>query len=89
FAALTDGSASTPYASTSGYGNWHAGETFFIREASTVYLAPGSLVHGGFASDGVSDITIRGRGILDGSTLTHDVIGQGEVRTGAIWLTGG
>ncbi len=89
FPALTDGSTSTAYASESGYGNWHAGETFFIRESSTVYLAPGSVVHGGFASDGVSGITIRGRGILDGSTLTHDVAGQGEVRTGAIWLTGG
>lgn len=61
FVALTDGSASTAYASESGYGNWHAGETFFIRESSTVYLAPGSVVHGGFASDGVSDITIAPR----------------------------
>lgn len=89
FFALADGNTATAYASESGYGNWHAGESFFIRESSTVYLAPGSRVHGAFASDGVSNITIRGRGILDGSTLTHDVSGQGEVRTGSIWLTGG
>ncbi len=89
FFALADGSTATAFASASGYGNWHAAETFFIRESSTVYLAPGSVVHGAFASDGVSDIMIRGRGILDGSTLTHDVAGQGEVRTGAVWLTGG
>ncbi|AMB60207.1 hypothetical protein AWU67_16590 [Microterricola viridarii] len=89
FATIADGSTTSAYASESGYGNWHSGETFFIRESSTVYLAPGSLVHGAFGSDGISNITIRGRGILDGSTLTHDVAGQGEVRTGSIWLTGG
>jgi DUF1680 family protein len=80
------------YASPSGYGNWHAAESFFIdKDGTTLYLAPGAVVKGAICSDGRSHITIKGRGILDGSDLRHTrgEDKKGGVLTGGIWLTGG
>lgn len=76
--------------SDSGYGNWHAAESFFLCEDHyKIYMENGAVVRGAVASDGVNDIKIYGRGILDCSGLEHFFENAGEDRTGAIWLTSG
>jgi len=86
---MVDGNESTTYISSTGYGNWHAGEAFYIGQSgTTVYLAPGSIVKGSISADDQSNITIRGRGIMYGGDLLrprHYV----EGRSGAIWITKG
>ncbi|MFC5402846.1 discoidin domain-containing protein [Cohnella soli] len=90
YAKAVDGSSTTQYDSTSEYGNWHAGETFFLSKSNyTAYIAAGAIVHGSIMSDGLSNVTVRGRGILDGSQLTHLPETLAESRVGAIWLIGG
>ena len=91
YARAVDGNTNTGYISSSGYGNWHAGESFFLgKDGTTVYIAGGATVKGSFISDGNSNITIRGRGILDCSELRHiRTSPASEGRTGAVWLTGG
>lgn len=85
-----DGDAATQYDSESEYGNWHAGETFFLSKNNyTVYIAAGAVVKGSIMADGLSGATVRGRGILDGSELTHEPVLLAESRVGAIWLIGG
>ena len=84
-----DGDISSPYRSSSGYGNWHAGESFFINKSSTtVYIEKGAVVKGAIISDGINQVTISGHGILDCSGLIHTAELR-EGRTGAIWLTSG
>ncbi|UKS27006.1 glycosyl hydrolase family 28 protein [Paenibacillus sp. HWE-109] len=85
-----DGNEHTGYETSSNYGNWHSGESFFISQNdTTVYLAPGAVCYGSISSDEVDRVTIRGRGILDGSQLQHTNPNPGEGRTGAIWLSSG
>lgn len=85
-----DGNEHTRYGTSSNYGNWHSGESFFISQHhTTVYMAPGAVCYGSISSDEVDHVTIRGRGILDGSQLQHINPTPGEGRTGAIWLSGG
>ncbi|TXK79625.1 glycosyl hydrolase family 28 protein [Paenibacillus sp. N3.4] len=85
-----DGNEHTSYGTSSNYGNWHSGESFFIsRNNTTVYMAPGAVCYGSISSDEVDHVTIRGRGILDGSQLQHTNPQPGEGRTGAIWLSSG
>ncbi|OCT12917.1 hypothetical protein A8709_21565 [Paenibacillus pectinilyticus] len=90
YTQLFDGSTTTQFGSKNGYGNWHPGESFYIsKNNTTVYVEPGAVVHGSISSDGVSNVTIKGRGILDGSLLQHANPSPGEGRTGAIWLNNG
>ena len=78
------------YDSPHQYGNWHAGESFFIsKDNTTLYIAPGAVVKGAFASDGINNAVIKGGGILDCSGLTHFPDRMFEARTGAIWVVGG
>lgn len=85
----TDADDFTAYTSQQLYGNWHAGESFFLsQDNTTVYLAPGSVVKGSFLADGMDNITIKGRGILDCSDNVHSRP-LAEARTGAIWLSSG
>jgi arylsulfatase A-like enzyme/DUF1680 family protein len=91
FQKAVDGS-SLEYASVSGYGNWHAGESFFVaRDSTTLYIAPGAVVKGAICADGINHITIKGSGILDCSGLRHarGKDNRGGVLTGAVWLTSG
>lgn len=86
---MVDGNESTPYISSTGYGNWHAGEAFYISQSgTTVYLAPGSVVKGSISADDQSNITIRGRGIMYGGDLLRPR-NYAEGRSGAIWITKG
>jgi len=86
-----DGNTGTAYTSPTGYGNWHAGESFFLgKSGTTVYIAGGAVVRGSFLSDSCNNMTIKGRGILDGSQLRHiPTTPQSEGRTGAIWMISG
>ena len=89
FEKLTDGNDGTAYTSTHQYGNWHAGESFFIsRPGTTLYLAPGSVVKGSLLSDGIDNVTVKGRGYLDCSGNDHRRQ-LAEGRTGAIWISDG
>jgi len=55
------------------WGDIHGGESFFVPgDGITFYLAPGSVVKGAIAGNGLRNITIKGRGILDGSELLHE-----------------
>lgn len=91
YSKAVDGFTNTGYVSASKYGNWHAGESFFLgKDGTTIYIAGGATVKGSFSSDGNSNITIRGRGMLDCSELRHiRTTPASEGRTGAVWLTGG
>jgi len=40
-----------------------------VRSGQTIYLAGGAILRARIAGEGVESVTIRGRGILDGSTL--------------------
>ncbi|WP_409342525.1 glycosyl hydrolase family 28 protein [Paenibacillus sp. MBLB4367] len=84
---VVDGNESTFYMSSTGYGNWHAGEAFYVSQSdTTVYLAPGSVVKGAISADDRNNITIRGRGILYGGDLLRPRT-YAEGRSGAIWIT--
>jgi polygalacturonase len=86
---LTDGDTGSMFTGKYRSAAWHAGESFFIsRPGTRIYLAPGAMVHGAIAAEGIDDIHIYGRGILDGSWLLHEA-DPGEARSGAIWITGG
>lgn len=89
----TDGSSMNYYAvcdgndSTNSYfGHIYSAESFFAaRDGYQFYLAPGSIVKGAVNTDWKSNITIKGRGILDCSGLVHDPAGKyAEGRTSAI-----
>jgi hypothetical protein len=86
-----DGNNGSAYISSTGYGNWHAGESFYLgKNGTTVYIAKGAAVKGSFMSDQVSNVTIKGRGLLDCSGLRHALTSpQSEGRTGAIWMVSG
>ncbi len=49
-----------------GPGEWNMG-TIALEEGQTLYIAGGAVVYGRVLAEGVNDITIRGRGIIDGS----------------------
>jgi hypothetical protein len=85
-----DEDVTTSFTSKYGYGNAHSEETFFLsRENTTVYMEAGSIVRGAIGAEGISNLTIRGRGILDSSVLEHENVDFGEARTGSIWLNDG
>lgn len=86
-----DGNAASSYISPTAYGNWHAGEAFYLgKNGTTVYIAGGARVKGSFMSDACNNITIKGRGLLDCSDLRHTpTTPQSEGRTGAIWMISG
>ena len=54
-----------------------------LRDGETLYLAPGAWVRGNVRSIGTNNVTIRGRGILDGT----DVGGPGVVGPGRAGLS--
>ncbi len=89
FAHATDGNPDTEYTTRRHYGNWHAGESFFVaKHGTTLYLAGGAVLRGSICADEVDDVTVRGRGILDCRRLTHrDQWCEG--RAPAIWLVNG
>lgn len=64
-----------------GPGIHNAGE-IIVTAGQTVYLAEGALVYGYLWSSDADNVTIRGRGILDGSKLNHDV------NQHRVWLVG-
>lgn len=86
-----DGDPNSSYMSPTGNGNWHAGESFFLeKDGITVFIPSGAIVKGSFLSDACSNVTIKGRGILDCSDLRHTLTyPQSEGRTGAVWLVSG
>lgn len=49
-----------------GPGEWDAG-TISVMSGQTIYIAGGAVVHGAVSADGVENVTVMGRGILDGS----------------------
>jgi hypothetical protein len=53
-----------------GPGIYNAG-AFPISDGTTIYLAGGAYVYGQFSAEGVSDVTIRGRGIVSGSIYSR------------------
>jgi len=86
-----DGNVASAYMSSTGYGNWHAGESFFISQSNiNLYIAKGATLKGSIMSDGMSNINIYGRGRLDCTDLRHDLTTPAsEGRTGAIWIVDG
>ncbi len=87
---MADGNPATVWRSSAEYGNWHAGESFFLSQDDyKVYIEAGSVVKGSFMGDGVSNVSITGRGILDAGELTHYPTTLAESRAGAIWLVTG
>lgn len=50
----------------------HNAGTINVSAGQTVYLAEGALVYGHIWSGDASNVTVRGRGILDGSKLEHN-----------------
>jgi len=69
-----------------GWGDMYGGESFFAAgDGITFYLAPGSVVKGSLAGNGRKNITIKGRGIIDGSELLHEPSKvYREARTGTL-----
>ena len=69
-----------------GWGDMNGGESFFAAgDGITFYLAPGSVVKGSLAGNGRKNITIKGRGIIDGSELLHEPSKvYREARTGTL-----
>lgn len=53
-----------------GPGVYDAG-AFPIKDNTTIYLAGGSYVYGQFSSEGVNNVTIKGRGIVSGSIYSR------------------
>ena len=72
------------------YGSVWSGETFLIsRSGTTVYLAGGAVLKGAIGAEGLSNVSIRGRGILDASGLVHQPSSlYREGRTSAIRCEG-
>jgi len=90
YGRIADGDSATTWRSASEYGNWHAGESFFLSQNDyKVYMSAGSVVKGSFMGDGTSNVSITGRGMLDAGELTHYPTTLAESRAGAIWLVGG
>jgi hypothetical protein len=58
-----------------GPGVWKT-DTIPLESGKTVYLAGGALVYGQFNAYGLSDITIRGRGIISGSIYPRQEASQ-------------
>lgn len=52
-------------------GIYNAGD-IIVSSGQTVYIADGALVYGHIWSDNATNVTVRGRGILDGSRLEHN-----------------
>lgn len=81
FANATDGNTATRYS-----GSWPAFETFYLSKSGyTMYVAGGAVVRGSVTADGLDNITVRGRGVLDCRQLTH----TGEESAHAIMLIRG
>ncbi|MFA5687604.1 MAG: Ig-like domain-containing protein [Kiritimatiellales bacterium] len=91
YANAVDGKPGTRYTTTTKHNNMHVGESFFLgKDHTIVYIAPGAVVYGAIISDTVNNLTIRGRGILDGSRLNYSYTsGREEGKTGLIWLLSG
>lgn len=51
-----------------GPGEWDMG-TIMLKDGQTLYLAGGAVVHGVVNAEFAKDITVKGRGIIDGSHL--------------------
>ena len=51
-----------------GPGEWDVG-TIMLKDGQTLYLAGGAVVHGVVNAESAKDITVKGRGIIDGSHL--------------------
>lgn len=49
-----------------GPGEWDLG-TIRLQSGQTLYLAGGAVVHGNVLAEGISDVRVLGRGIIDGS----------------------
>lgn len=80
FRSLTDGKG------TALFGGLYVAETFLIPCSNICfYFAPGSIVRGAIGGKGLNKISISGRGILDGSVLSHDLIFR-EGRTSSIHI---
>jgi hypothetical protein len=87
FAAATDGDHATPFSSKLGFGNKGSGETFYLtRDNLAVYLAPGAVVRGAIGADSLSNLSISGRGILDGAELDQN---RDLEKTSTVSLVGG
>jgi len=86
--AMAGFQAVTRKGNTSLCGNEWSGESFFVtRPGTTLYLAPGAVVQGAIAGEGLADVSIRGRGILDAGVLVHNPSSlYREGRTSAIHL---
>ncbi len=50
-----------------GPGEWNIGDLMVTEPGTTVYIAGGAVVHGTINGNFVNDVTVCGRGILDGS----------------------
>lgn len=50
-----------------GPGEWEM-DKIILRSGQTLYIAGGAVVHGFVNADGVENVTVMGRGIIDGST---------------------
>lgn len=50
----------------------HNAGDIIVSSGQTVYLADGALVYGHIWGDNATNVTIRGRGILDGAKLEHN-----------------
>jgi hypothetical protein len=78
FRSVTDGRGAASF------GGPYIAESFLIPCSNTrLYLAPGSVVKGAVGGSGLSQVKISGRGILDGSELSHDLVFR-EGRTSSI-----
>lgn len=66
---------------TVGDGSGEEGNRIHITESgTTVYLAGGAVVRGAIFAQDLKDITVRGRGILDGLLMEHDKTKQKRKR---------
>ncbi len=64
----------------------HNAGTINVSSGQTVYIADGALVYGHIWSGNATNVTIRGRGILDGAKLEHN---PGLTRPWLVGLTNG
>lgn len=63
YALVTDG------LNDSLYGHPYAGESFNVNSSYTYYLEKGAVVKGSFVAENCEDVTVCGRGIIDGCEL--------------------
>lgn len=71
---------------TTAFGGRSVAEAFLIpRSGIRLYLAPGSVLRGAIGGRGLRKVRIDGRGILDGSLLSHDLLFR-EGRTSSIHI---